>query len=116
MSRILFVAKHVLKDGTTREQTIISWQSFVGHVVGCWPMEEKKKLHRMINKLLAERATVISSSLYLHVSSVWSVQEFRSHSFLGLVCKLSKTEQIDNPVSPYIDLTFVQEQIDLSAP
>jgi len=35
-------------DGTTHEQTIICWQLFAGHVVGCRPMEGKKKLHRMI--------------------------------------------------------------------
>ena len=35
-------------DGTTHEQTIICRQLFAGHVVGCRPMEGKKKLHRMI--------------------------------------------------------------------
>ena len=35
-------------DSTTHEQTIICRQLFAGHVVGCWPMEGKKKLHRMI--------------------------------------------------------------------
>ena len=33
---------------TTHEQTIICRQLFAGHVVGCRPMEGKKKLHRMI--------------------------------------------------------------------
>jgi len=36
-------------DGTTHEQIIICGQSFASHVVGCRPMEGKKKLHRMIN-------------------------------------------------------------------
>jgi len=35
-------------DGSTHEQTIICRQLFAGHVVGCRPMEWKKKLHRMI--------------------------------------------------------------------
>ena len=35
-------------DSTAHEQSIICRQFFVGHVVGCWPMEGKKKLHRMI--------------------------------------------------------------------
>jgi len=35
-------------DGTAHEQTIICGQLFAGHVVGCQPMEGKKKLHRMI--------------------------------------------------------------------
>ena len=35
-------------DGTTHEQTVICRQLFAGHVVGCRPMEGKKKLHRMI--------------------------------------------------------------------
>ena len=39
-------------DGTTHEQSIICWQIFAGHVVGYWPMERKKKLHRMINVLI----------------------------------------------------------------
>jgi len=30
-------------DGTTHEQTIICRQLFAGHVVGCRPMEGKKK-------------------------------------------------------------------------
>ena len=35
-------------DSTAHEQSIICRQFFAGHVVGCWPMEGKKKLHRMI--------------------------------------------------------------------
>ena len=35
-------------DSTTHEQTITCRQLFAGHVVGCWPMEGKKTLHRMI--------------------------------------------------------------------
>ena len=39
-------------DGTTHEQTIICRQLFAGHVVGCRPMEGKKKLHRMMNAIV----------------------------------------------------------------
>jgi len=39
-------------DGTMHEQTIICRQLFAGHVVGSWPMEGKKKLHRMINIII----------------------------------------------------------------
>jgi len=35
-------------DGTTHELTIICSQLFAGHMVGCRPMEGKKKLHQMI--------------------------------------------------------------------
>ena len=43
-------------DGTTHEQTIICRQLFVGHVVGCRPMEGKKQLHRMITAFKANLA------------------------------------------------------------
>ena len=39
-------------DGTTHEQTIICGQLFAGHVVGCRPMEGKKKLYRMIRPII----------------------------------------------------------------
>jgi len=39
-------------DGITHEQTIICRQLFAGHVVGCRPMEGKKKLHRMIKLII----------------------------------------------------------------
>ena len=35
-------------DGTTHEQIIICRQLFAGHVVDSWPIEGKKKTHRMI--------------------------------------------------------------------
>jgi len=40
-------------SGTTHEQTIICRQLFAGHVLGCRPMEGKKKLHRMIITVIA---------------------------------------------------------------
>ena len=38
--------------GTAHEQTIICRQLFAGHVVGCQPMEGKKKVHRMTISLI----------------------------------------------------------------
>ena len=35
------------------EQIIICRQLFAGHMVGCWPMEGKKKLHQMIISIIA---------------------------------------------------------------
>ena len=45
-------------DGTTHEQTIICKQLFAGHVVGCRPMEGKKKLHRMITSVKVSSVVV----------------------------------------------------------
>jgi len=50
-------------DGTTQEQTIICRQLFAGHVVGCQPMEGKKKLHRMIISFLTQQSLMENYSL-----------------------------------------------------
>ena len=59
-------------DGTTHEQTIICRQSFAGQVVGCRPMEGKKKLHQMIITIFCVSCNKLSAfyaQLY-HLSSV----------------------------------------------
>ena len=55
-------------DGTTHEQTIICRQLFAGHVVGCRPMEGRKKLNRMtiaflVGKAFVSKKTCTSSRL-----------------------------------------------------
>ena len=48
MHEQIIICSKTRLDGTAHEQTIICRQLFAGHVVGCRPMEGKKKLHRMI--------------------------------------------------------------------
>ena len=48
MHEQIIICSKTRLDGTTHEQTIICRQLFAGHVVGCRPVEGKKKLDRMI--------------------------------------------------------------------
>ena len=48
MHELNIICSKTCLDGTMHEQTIICRQLFAGHVVGCRPMEGKKKLHPLI--------------------------------------------------------------------
>ena len=51
-------------DDIAHEQTVIRRQLFAGHVVGSWPIQRKKNLHRMI------RTCFMRNKIYLMLFSI----------------------------------------------
>ena len=57
------ICSKISLDDITHEQTIICRQFFAGHVVGWRPMEEKKKLHRIIIAFVRRNMTFTVNEL-----------------------------------------------------